>query len=168
MDATQTIEGPVGVSNIYADFNPKTAEATPIEAAPSPIPSGVDASERAEAAGMISIAMINNTPTTFIPTATTVAKAKVSTMLSFFGFIPFAQARSSFNVTNNSGDQRQQISININPAPNHINRRSIRETASISPIKQAIKSIRIPDIKETITSPTARDICPAAPKSVSR
>ena len=52
--------------------------------------------------------------------------------------------------------------------PIQIIKRSILETAKISPIKYAIKSILIPEIKETITRPAAIELCPATPKSVSK
>ena len=144
------------------------AEDTPIKDAAIPITSGVEDIVRAEAAGIISIAIISNTPTTLMPTATTMAKETVKIKDSFLGLKPFAAAKSSFNVTNKSGDHLHIIRDKIIPAPAHIKRRSKRDTANISPIKYAIKSIRMPDMKETITSPAAIALCPATPSSVSK
>ena len=58
---------------------------TPIIADINPIDSGVNAIKRAEAAGIISKAIINNTPTTLIPTATIIARDIVIMRFSFFG-----------------------------------------------------------------------------------
>ena len=139
----------------------------PIIEATNPIDSGVSVIKRAEAAGIISNAIIYNTPTTLIPTATTIAKDIVIIKFSFFGLKPFADAKSSLRVTNNSGDQRHIIKLNMTPTPIQIIKRSNLETANISPIKYAIRSILTPEIKETITSPAAIELCPATPKSVS-
>ena len=139
----------------------------PITEAIIAIPSGVDDKERAVAAGIINMDTISNTPTTFMPTATTIDKARVNTKLSLFGLKPFAEANSSFKVTNNKGDQRHIIRDKISAAPIHIKKRSMCDTAKISPIKYAIKSIRIPDMKDTITRAAASDICPVTPKRVS-
>ena len=140
---------------------------TPIIAAINPMDSGVNAIKRAEAAGIISNAIINNTPTTLIPTATTIARDIVIIKFSFFGLKPLADAKSSLRVTSKRGDQRHIINENIIPTPIQIIKRSILETANISPIKYAIRSILTPEIKETITSPAAIELCPATPKSVS-
>ena len=75
----------------------------PIIEATNPIDSGVNVIKRAEAAGIISNAIINNTPTTLIPTATTIAKDIVIIKFSFFGLKPLADAKSSLRVTNNRG-----------------------------------------------------------------
>ena len=114
---------------------PNKAEDAPIKAAKNPIASGVVAIERAEAAGIISNAIISNTPTTLMPTATTIAKAIVMIKFSLFELKPFAEAKSSFKVTNKSGDQRQIMSERIVPTPIQINKRSMCDTASMSPIK---------------------------------
>ena len=66
-EAMHTIDGPVGVSKMYAAFNPKMAEDIPIRDAATAIISGVETIERAEAAGMINMEIINKTPTTLIP-----------------------------------------------------------------------------------------------------
>ena len=57
----------------------------PITAAIIPMDYGLDATDRAEAAGMISNAMMRRTPTTLMPTATTIARDNVITKFSFFG-----------------------------------------------------------------------------------
>ena len=57
----------------------------PITAAIIPMDSGLDATDLAEAAGIISNAMIKSTPTTFIPTATTIARDRVIIKFSFLG-----------------------------------------------------------------------------------
>ena len=132
-DATLTIEGPVGVSKIYEAFRPSTADETPIKQAKIAIFSGVDPSERADAAGMISIEIISNTPTTFMPTATTTASAIVRTKLSLFGFRPLAAAKSSLSVHNKSADHRQINKTNTSPKPIHINKMSVFDTARMSP-----------------------------------
>ena len=134
-DATLTIEGPVGVSKAYEAFKPSTADETPIKQAKKAIFSGVDPSDRADAAGMINIEMISNTPTTFMPTATTTASAIVSTKLSLFGFKPLAAAKSSLRVHNNSADHRQTNRSNTRPNPAHIKKISVFDTAKISPIR---------------------------------
>ena len=85
IDAIHTIDGPVGVSNIYAAFSPNRAEDIPTKEAIMAIISGEEATDRAEAAGMINIEIISSTPTTFIPTATTIARAIVRIKLSFLG-----------------------------------------------------------------------------------
>ena len=56
----------------------------PIIEATNPIDSGVSVIKRAEAAGIISNAIINNTPTTLIPTATTIAKRYRNYKVFFF------------------------------------------------------------------------------------
>jgi hypothetical protein len=76
------------------------------------IASGVRATARAAAAGMISIAVISSTPTTLIATATSSASASVSTSRSRRGSTPAAAARSAFSVERSSrvpapGDQRR-------------------------------------------------------------
>ena len=134
-DATLTIEGPVGVSKAYEAFKPSTADETPIKQAKKAIFSGVDPSDRADAAGMINIEMISNTPTTFMPTATTTASAIVSTKLSLFGFKPLAAAKSSLRVHNNSADHRQINRSNTRTNPAHIKKMSVFDTAKISPIR---------------------------------
>ena len=134
-DATLTIEGPVGVSKTYEAFKPSTAEQTPIKQEKKAIFSGVDPSERADAAGMINIEMISKTPTTLMPTATTTANAIVSTKLSFFGFKPLAAAKSSLSVHNKSADHRQINRSNTRLKPAHINKMSVFDTAKISPIR---------------------------------
>jgi len=133
--AIQTIEGPVGVSNMYAALSPNRAEDTPSKDATIAIISGEDTTDRAEAAGMISIEIINSTPTTFIPTATTMARAMVRIKVSFFGLSPLAEARSSLSVTSNSDDQRQKIRPIIIKTPNQIIKRSRRDIAKISPMR---------------------------------
>ena len=134
-DATHTIDGPVGVSNIYDAFSPNRAEDIPTKDATIAIISGEETTDRAEAAGIISIEIISSTPTTFIPTATTIARAIVRIKLSFLGWIPLAEAKSSLSVTSKSEDHRQKIRTKIIPAPSQMKRRSNRETAKISPIK---------------------------------
>ena len=119
-EAMHTIDGPVGVSKMYAAFNPKMAEEIPIRDAATAIISGVETIERAEAAGMINMAIISKTPTTLIPTATTIARDIVRMKVSFFGLIPLADAKSSFNVTSKSGDQRQNMRPKIMEVPSQI------------------------------------------------
>ena len=58
---------------------------TPIKEAIIPMDSGLDATDRAAAAGIINNEMINSTPTTLIPTATTIARDRVIIKFSFFG-----------------------------------------------------------------------------------
>ena len=134
-DATLTIEGPVGVSKTYEAFRPNIADNTPIKQANKAIFSGVDPSERADAAGMINMEIISNTPTTFMPTATTTASAIVSTKLSLLGFKPLAAAKSSLSVHNKSADHLQINRRNTRPKPPHINKMSVLDTAKISPIR---------------------------------
>ena len=119
-EAMHTIDGPVGVSKMYAALNPKMAEEIPIRDAATAIISGVETIERAEAAGMINMAIISKTPTTLIPTATTIARDIVRMKVSFFGLIPLADAKSSFNVTSKSGDQRQNMRPKIMEVPSQI------------------------------------------------
>ena len=57
-DATQTIDGPVGVSNIYDALSPNRAEDIPTKDATMAIISGEETIDRAEAAGMINIEII--------------------------------------------------------------------------------------------------------------
>ena len=133
----------------------------------NPIDSGVNVIKRAEAAGIINNAIISNTPTTLIPTATTIASEIVIIKFSLLGLNPLAEANSSLRVTNKRGDHLHKINENIIPTPIQIIKRSILETANISPIKYAIRSILTPEMKETITSPAAIELCPATPKSVS-
>ena len=59
-------------------MKPNIADNAPIKEANIAIFSGVDPSEREEAAGMINREIIRSTPTTFMPTATTTASAIVS------------------------------------------------------------------------------------------
>jgi hypothetical protein len=87
--ATQTIEGPAGVSNMYANRSLTKADTLPIPAATKAILSGVRLRGLA-AAGMINIGAIINTPTTLIATATVMANAIVRTSCSRFGLIPLA------------------------------------------------------------------------------
>ena len=96
-DATHTIDGPVGVSNIYDAFGPNRAEDIPTKDATIAIISGEETMDRAEAAGIISIEIISSTPTTFILTATTMARAIVRIKLPL-GWIPLAEAKSSLSV----------------------------------------------------------------------
>ena len=70
IEATQTIDGPAGVSKTYAALRPATAEIAPIIPAIITIASGVRARLRAAAAGMTNMAAISRTPTTLIATAT--------------------------------------------------------------------------------------------------
>ena len=141
---------------------------TPIIAAINPMDSGVNAINRAEAAGIISNAIISNTPTTLIPIATTIASEIVIIKFSLLGLNPLAEAKSSLRVTNKRGDHLHKINENIIPTPIQIINRSILETANISPIRYAIRSILTPEIKETITSAAAIELCPATPKRVSK
>ena len=60
--------------------------------------SGVREIFRAAAAGIINRADINRMPTTFIDTATVMAKAIVKNIFSFLGFTPAEYANSSFKV----------------------------------------------------------------------
>ena len=116
-------------------MKPKIAEDTPIKEAKMAIFSGVDPSEREDAAGIINKAIISRTPTTFMPTATTTASAIVSIKFSLFGFKPLAAAKSSFRVHNKSADHRHYNNSNTAPNPNQINKTSVLDTARISPIR---------------------------------
>ena len=116
-------------------MKPKIAEATPINEAKMAIFSGVDPSEREEAAGMIKREIIRRTPTTFMPTATTTASAIVSTKFYLLGFSPLAAAKSSFRVHNKSADHRQINKSNTRAKPNQINKMSVLDTARMSPIR---------------------------------
>ena len=89
-NVTHTIDGPAGVSKIYAPLRPAIAEHTPIIAVIITIASGVFAKLRAAAAGIISIAAINKIPTTLIEMAIVIAKDKVRISCSRLGFRPFA------------------------------------------------------------------------------
>ena len=133
--ATQTIVGPAGVSKIYAASRPPNADKLPITAAIIAIASGVRAKILAVAAGIINIAIINKTPTTFIATATVMANESVKIILSRFGFKPEAYAISSFNVLIKRADHLQYISKITRITPSHIIARSYCDTASISPNK---------------------------------
>ena len=88
--ATQTIVGPVGVLQTMDASNPPMADITPMSVAIKAMDSGVLQNARAVAAGMISMAEINKTPTTLIATATTTAKASVKINCSRFGLMPLA------------------------------------------------------------------------------
>lgn len=133
--AIQTMVGPAGVSKIYAASSPPNADRHPIIAAIIAIDSGVRAKILALAAGIINIAIINKTPTTFIATATVMAKESVNIILSRLGFNPEAYAISSFNVLIKSADHLQYISKRTRITPSQITARSYCDTARISPNK---------------------------------
>ena len=88
--ATQTMDGPAGVSSTKAARRPIIADSIPIKPAAMAIPSGVRDKGRAAAAGMINIAAMSNTPTTLMATATVMAREIVNASCSRFGLIPFA------------------------------------------------------------------------------
>ena len=65
-------------------------EIDPITAVRATMPSGVRASCRAAAAGIINIAAIKSIPTTFIETATVIPNDNVRISCSRFGLVPAA------------------------------------------------------------------------------
>ena len=70
--ATQTIVGPVGVSAKYDNAMPAAADNVPSAAAPATICSGLAASLRAAAGGIIKRAVIKSAPITLMAAATTI------------------------------------------------------------------------------------------------
>ena len=74
---TATMDGPAGASVNQAKRNPRYTPTAPIRTAITAIASGVRASGRAAAAGMINMAVISKAPVTLIAAATTSASASV-------------------------------------------------------------------------------------------
>ena len=66
----------MGVSTLKDIYIPPITEPQPIKTAKNAMRSGVAENIRAVAAGISSIAAINNTPTTLIATATTTARSE--------------------------------------------------------------------------------------------
>ena len=103
-DAT-TILGPAGVSNSIDASRPIQTAAQPIQVAIKAICSGEFEKALAVAAGMISKAVINKTPTIFIDTAITAAIRTMRIKLTRSGFSSSAIARSRLTVAANNGRQ---------------------------------------------------------------
>ena len=161
------IVGPVCVSNSNDTPNAPKAATRPISAAIMAIASGVFASGRAAAAGMISNVDINNAPTTLIATATTIAKVIVKASCSRLALMPLACARSGLSVEVSNACHRQAIRATTVKPPPQISAKSCLETAKISPTKYAIRSTRTPLKSETLKRPMASIECAKTPSNVS-
>ena len=94
INAATTILGPAGVSHVNDPSRPIQTLPAPIIDAVSAIFSGVVAKRLADAAGIISNAVMSKTPTTFIEIAITAAIKTMKKKLALCGFKPSATAIS--------------------------------------------------------------------------
>ena len=99
------------------------------------------------AAGIISIPVINNSPTIFIEIAIIAANKTVKIVLYLSGFIPSASANSKFTVAANNGFQIIFKIKRIKAPPIQINNKSFWLTAKMSPNSKPITSNLIEDKK---------------------